>query len=165
MTPYNTGIYRLGEDSLDHLSTCHPLLKMVVRHAITMTPMDFSVVWGFRGARAQNKAFDDGNSSLKWPHSEHNHLSDAQDVAEGFAEDEGLPLSLATDVVPYLFGKQQWNRPREANWLNGWICGVGMPLVMPHGFYLRSGSDWDMDGDQAEHTLKDPYHVELRRLP
>jgi len=165
LIPYNTGIYRLGSDSRDNLATCHPLLIIVVRHSIVMTPMDFSVECGFRGENAQNYAFAQGRSTKKWPEGAHNHLSDAQDVAQGFIDQEGLALSLAVDVASFLHGLQQWNRPKEARWLNGFICGVGMPLVLPYGFYLRSGDDWDMDGDQMEHKLTDSPHVELRRLP
>jgi len=161
---YSTGLYHLGSTSSGRLSSCHPLLIVVIRHSLVMSPMDFAVECGFRGQAAQNKAFVDGASTKQFPDSWHNHESDAQDVKDGFATIEGAALSMAVDVVPFLYGRKSWNRPKEARWLNGFIIGVGMPLVFPYGFYLRSGDDWDMDGDHEEHTLKDSPHIELRRF-
>ena len=162
---YATGTYQLGTTSSGRLLTCHPLLQMVVRHAIVMSPMDFAVTCGFRGEVAQNIAFRDGFSTKQFPESWHNYLASPYDVAAGFAQELDQELSMAVDLVPFLYGRKRWDRPKEARWLNGFVCGVGMPLVLPYGFYLRSGDDWDMDGDQEEHSLKDSPHIELRRLP
>lgn len=162
---YASGLYRLGKTSSGRLLTCHPLLRTVVRHAIVMSPMDFAVECGFRGEVAQNNAFTDGHSNKAFPDSWHNHEATARDVAEGFARELYQELSMAVDLVPFLHGRKRWDRPLESRWLNGWVMGVGMPLVLPHGFYLRSGDDWDMDGDQLEHKLVDSPHIELRRLP
>ena len=161
---YATQMYQLGKTSSGRLLTCHPLLRMVVRHAIVMSPMDLSVVCGFRGEVAQNNAFRDGFSTKKFPGSWHNHLADPRDVAEGFAQELDQELSMAVDLVPFLEGRKRWDLPKEIRWLNGWVMGVGMSLVIPHGFYLRSGVDWDRDGDQTEHKLVDAPHIELRRL-
>ena len=161
---YATQMYQLGKTSSGRLLTCHPLLQMVVRHAIVMTPMDFAVDCGFRGREAQNQAFENEYSTKKFPYSWHNHLADPLDVAEGFAREVDEELSMAVDLVPFLKGRKRWNLPKEIRWLNGWVMGAGMSLVLPHGFYLRSGVDWDMDGDQTEHKLVDAPHIELRRL-
>ncbi len=161
---YALNRYHLGSTSRGRLESCHPLLINVVEVAIVHTPMDFSVFCGYRGETSQNAAFANGLSETPFPESMHNHRSDARDMVEGYAEELDEELSLAVDVVPWFGGRQRWDRPWEMRWLNGFILGIGMPLVVAHGFYLRSGSDWDMDGDQEEHKLKDSPHLELRRL-
>ena len=164
MSQYALNRYRLGNGSRGRLETCHPLLVAVVERAIIYTPMDFSVVCGWRGEADQNAAADGGASSTRWPDSRHNHLSDEDDVAEGYADRTGRPLSLAVDLAPWIGGRLRWDLPWEIRWLNGFVNGIGQPIVSAHGFYLRSGNDWDMDGDQEEHKLKDSPHTELRRL-
>jgi len=156
--------YHLGRTSKSRLDTCHPLLINVVEVAIVYSPMDFTVVCGYRGEVAQNSAYANGNSTKRFPQSMHNHLSDEQDMAEGYADALGIPLSLAVDVAPWIGGRLRWDRPWESRWLNGFILGIGIPLVAAHSFYLRSGVDWDMDGDQKEHKFQDSPHIEIRRL-
>lgn len=133
--------------------------------AIALTPMDFSIICGFRGEESQNRAFRDGNSTKRYPGSWHNYTSKELDVEEGYAQRVGMDLSMAVDAAPFLEGRIRWDLQEEIRWLNGFIIGVGMPMVVPHGFYLRTGVDWDMDGIQHEHQLIDAPHTELRRLP
>ena len=161
---YALNRYHLGSTSRGRLETCHPLLINVVEVAIFHSPMDFSVICGYRGEVPQNEAYANGLSTKQFPDSMHNHRSDARDMVEGYAEALDEELSLAVDLAPWIGGRVRWDRPQEARWLNGFIIGIGMPLVVPHGFYLRTGVDWDMDGDQEEHRLKDSPHIELRRL-
>jgi len=56
--------------SLDNLATCHPDLQKVAHECIKS--FDFVVICGHRGASAQNKAYAEGQSKLKFPHSKHN---------------------------------------------------------------------------------------------
>lgn len=56
--------------SLDNLSTCAPALQRIAKEAIGQ--VDFSVICGHRGEEEQNKAFKEGHSKLRWPHSSHN---------------------------------------------------------------------------------------------
>lgn len=68
--------------SKERLATCHPDIQKVLNEAIKH--YDFSVIWGHRGKEAQNRAYEDGNSKLKWPQSRHNSQP-----------------SEAVDIVPY----------------------------------------------------------------
>ena len=161
---YAPGRYKLGKVSRSRLVTCHPIIIETIEKAITLSPMDFIVVCGFRGKKDQNKAFSNKASKVQWPNSMHNHLSDERDVDEGFAARTGDALSLAVDVAPWIDGRIRWDLPWELRWLNGFINAIGQSIAVPKGFYFRSGSDWDMDGNQQEHSFKDSPHNEIRRL-
>lgn len=75
----------LGKRSQKHRDSCVDELADVLDDAINN--YDFSVIWGHRGEKAQNKAFNEGNSKARWPMSKHN-----------------TKPSKAFDVVPYPLG-------------------------------------------------------------
>jgi peptidoglycan LD-endopeptidase CwlK len=56
--------------SLDNLAQCHPDLQKVAKECIKH--FDFTVICGHRGKAAQDKAFADKKSKVKWPDSKHN---------------------------------------------------------------------------------------------
>lgn len=158
--------YALGRKSLQRLQMAHPLWRDVAQEGIAETPMDFTVLCTFRGEEEQNDAFENGRSTKRWPESKHNYTSAQQDIDEGFASRIGQPLSLAVDLVPWfrLDPHIRWDWPEEVRWLNGFIVGIGTPIVRPHGFIIRTGADWDMDGDQHDQKLIDLPHLELVRM-
>lgn len=61
---------KFSERSLKELATCHPDLQRLANALIE--EVDFAVLKGERGEAEQNKAFDDGFSQLRFPHSKHN---------------------------------------------------------------------------------------------
>lgn len=73
---------KFSQNSLDRLHECHPLLQMLMLKVIKK--IDFSVICGHRDANAQNLAYTQGRSKLKWPNSKHNKVP-----------------SEAVDIVPY----------------------------------------------------------------
>lgn len=77
--------------SLNELKNVHPDLVKVMTEAIKDTPVDFVVICGHRGKEAQDLAFAEGKSKLKYPKSRHNIMP---------AE--------AVDIVPYVGGKISW---------------------------------------------------------
>lgn len=83
---------KFSKRSLNELKQVHPDLVGVMHAAIKDTPVDFVVICGHRGEKAQNEAFRTGNSKLKFPRSRHN----------------SLPAE-AVDVVPYVNGKISWD--------------------------------------------------------
>jgi peptidoglycan L-alanyl-D-glutamate endopeptidase CwlK len=93
---------KFGNKSSKARDTLDFKLKMIVDAVIQI--YDFSIVWGFRGEVSQNKAYDDGNSKVKWPYSNHNKKP-----------------SQAMDLVPYINGKQDWNNEEEFFYLAGLI--------------------------------------------
>lgn len=66
--------------SLKKLGTCEKVLQTLMLEVIKKT--DFSVICGERTEEDQDKAFNSGNSKVRFPHSKHNkHPSHAVDIA------------------------------------------------------------------------------------
>ena len=145
------GKFRLGTASMSKLATCHPLLQDVIEEAMLRTPMDFTVVQGFRNKADQNAAVKAGKSQTPWPTSKHNHM------------DGPMPASLAVDVAPWwpTAPHIQWSCTEEFRWLAGFIMGVGSRIVEPKGYRLRWGGDWDQDGNHHDSKFIDLPHIEL----
>src|SRR3546814_1368291 len=71
---------QFGPASLQRLATCDERLQRVFEKVVQ--DLDCSVIEGHRDQAAQDKAFAEGHSKLKWPHGNHNALpSRAADVA------------------------------------------------------------------------------------
>lgn len=75
----------LNQRSLDNLAQCDPKLQRIA-HEVAKR-IKIIVICGHRGEKAQNKAFADGTSKLRWPNSKHNSKP-----------------SKAFDAVPYVKG-------------------------------------------------------------
>ena len=125
-----------GTESRKHLATLHPDLQKVLVEAIKY--VDFSITCGFRDQLAQDRAFAEGKSKLKWPNGEHNKMP-----------------SMAVDVAPYPLN---WNDAEAFTLLAGIIYGIACTL----GVKLRIGADWDGDFNTLEHSFKDRPHLELK---
>lgn len=124
-----------SKTSLDRLATCDERIQRVAHEAIKL--MDHSVLFGHRNEADQNKAFAEGASTKKWPDSNHNRLP-----------------SVAIDVAPYPI---DWDDARRFALLAGIYIGIAHSM----GIKLRTGLDWDSDGNIKEHTLVDGPHLEL----
>lgn len=150
-----SGPYRPGAASRAKILTCHPVLQRVVLAAFPYAPMDFTVVWGWRGKEDQDAAVASGASKTPWPTSKHNH------------EELGKPCSLAVDVAPWyaLAPNIRWNRGAEFTHLCGFILGIGQPIAHAEGFRLRWGGDFNGDGDLTNDRFIDNDHIELVKLP
>jgi hypothetical protein len=77
-------MFKFSRSSLAKLETCHPDLIRLMEAAIKSSPMDFSIICGYRGEEEQKRAHDDGKSFLKFPESKHNKKP-----------------SMAVDIAPY----------------------------------------------------------------
>ena len=70
---------KFGKTSKERLSTCHADLQRLFNEVIKHT--DISIICGHRNKEDQDKAYNEGNSKVKWPNSRHNsEPSDAVDV-------------------------------------------------------------------------------------
>ncbi len=135
-----------GAASLAQLQTCDPRLQRILRRAILI--VDFKILEGHRGEAAQNKAFAEGKSKLRWPHGNHNAFpSRAVDIA---------PLSTDTSR-----GALDW----EDLVAFGRLMGIVQAIGFDEGYRLRFGLDWDGDfrtvGRDKDETFMDAPHVEL----
>ena len=152
-----------GKRSTKRLETCHPHLRLVLDEAIRY--VDFTILEGWRSEDRQNEMLETGMSTLAWPKSKHNRVATAEDVEEGLAPNEGAPLSRAVDVAMYHkdLPHVRWDLRGEFYMLGGLIRGIGA-MVLPNGWVIRLGADWDRDGHTTDQTFMDLPHVELIEL-
>ena len=132
-----------SEISKSRLETCHNDLRVLFAHVIQ--DYDTTIVEGHRDAAAQNKAFAEGKSKLKYPFSKHN-----KQPAE------------AVDAAPYINGRVDWKRDNLLIFA-GYVLGTADHLfrigVMSHR--IRLGADWDKDKDVTDETFRDEPHFEI----
>lgn len=148
------GRYKLGLTSSGRLTTCHPVLIAVARAAIALTPMDFTILVGWRGKADQDLAVAEGNSKTPWPTSKHNVTRD------------GHPEAWAFDFAPWFAEAPhiRWEEGGSFRFLAGLIIGVGTPIAAAAGFGLRYGGDFNGDGDLTNDRFIDGDHIELVKL-
>lgn len=151
-----------GERSSQELATCHPHLRMVLEEGIRR--VDFTIVEGYRGEEAQNEAYRTGKSTLQYPESKHNRTATEEDVEAGFAAQAGEPLSWAADVAMWHYDTPhiRWERHGEFYLLAGILRGIG-EMILPEGWSIRQGADWDRDGYTTDQSFHDLPHIELVR--
>lgn len=126
--------YQYGSTSLKRLYTCHPDLITFAKTGIITSPVDMSIVCGFRGELEQNKAFDEGFSRARFGESPHN-VEDA----------DGEPLSLGIDIIPYVDGKGIWDANHAAfKELSDHLKAVAKELYENNAIEQRIewGGDW-----------------------
>jgi len=106
---------------------------------------DHSIIQGHRPEAPQHEAFLSGNSELDWPDGKHNKIPSA-----------------AADVKAYPFppldpetGDQA--QREEQLYLLGLYKGVGTVM----GIDIRTGADWDLDGQILDNGFDDLFHVEI----
>ena len=138
--------FAYGNKSAQKLSTCHPVLQDVAMRAIKLTPVDFTIVHGWRGEEIQNALVDSGASKTPWPDSKHNHMEGNE------------ACSLAIDFAPWVGSTIPWKDTH----LFALIAGVWFAAADEVGATLRWGGDWDMDGLTTDQTFMDWGHLELR---
>ena len=102
---------------------------------------DHSIIKGHRGQLEQDAAFGVGASKLKYPDGKHN----------------GIP-SMALDVQTYPRPDNDQALREDQLYLLGLYVGVASEM----GIALRTGADWDRDGEVADNGFDDFYHVEVR---
>ena len=128
---------------------------------------DHSVDKGHRGQQEQHQAFINGHSKLDWPDGNHNALpSKAQDVRT-----YPSPPAIEFDKDPDKMSEQELraeikklrrlakDQPlrEEQLYLLGLYRGVAAMMGVP----LRTGADWDRDGEILDNGFDDFFHVEI----
>lgn len=117
-----------GDKSRRCRDECEPALQRVLDEAIKH--YDFSVIWGHRTRKQQDKVFNAGYSQVKWPNSKHNKRP-----------------SKAFDVIPYPDG---FNAPQsEFDRLATYILAAASKLGVP----LQWGGHWINFKDLAHFEL------------
>lgn len=124
-----------GNASKEKLATCDERLQRVFNEVIKY--FDCTVIEGHRGEAAQNKAFAEGKSKLKYPQGKHNKTP-----------------SLAADVLPYPI---DWNDTNRMRYFAGFVVGIAATM----GIKLRWGGDWNQNTELKDNSFNDLPHFEL----
>jgi peptidoglycan L-alanyl-D-glutamate endopeptidase CwlK len=127
-----------GAKSQAERATCDTRLNLV--GDVVLQIKDHSVIKGHRNKEDQNAAFDAGHSQLRWPDGKHN----------------SLPCK-AQDVRAYPWPDDEQAQREEQLYLLGLYKGVGHMK----GIKIRTGADWDRDGEIADNGFDDFFHVEI----
>lgn len=135
-------MYQFGTTSKERLATCHEDLQKVFEAAIALSPVDFGIACGHRSIDDQKKAFDEGKSKIDGINKKGKH---------------NYSPSLAVDVYAFVNGKASW----EVHHLCI-IIGVVLAVANNYGIKLRSGANWDKDGEFiTDQKFQDLPHFEL----
>jgi len=132
-----------SQTSKNRLATCHTDLRVLFGHVIQN--FDCTIVCGHRDKEAQDKAYAEGKSQLKYPCSKHNKIP-----------------SLAVDAAPYEATGIDWTKSQML-FFAGYVKGIADQLyqsgVMSHR--IRLGADWNMNNDIDDENFLDAPHFEL----
>ena len=114
---------KFGTRSKEQLSTCHNDLQVLFNTVIK--EVDCSVTCGYRNKADQEKAYDEGNSKVHYPHGKHNSNP-----------------STAVDVYPYPIDYKDLSR---YYWFAGWVLAKAEILrnVGEIANKIRWGGNWD----------------------
>ena len=132
-----------SEVSKQRLQSCHRDLQLLFAHVII--DMDCTIVCGHRDKEAQDKAFSEGKSKLKYPRSKHNHIP-----------------SWAVDAAPYENGRIDWGR-EQLLFFAGYVKGIADQLyrIGTISHRIRLGADFSGDNDINDEKFNDEPHFEL----
>lgn len=133
---------KFSQESISRLSSCHLDLQTLFYEVVRN--FDCTIIEGHRGQEAQDKAFADGKSKLKWPQGNHNSSP-----------------SLACDAAP--FPMPEWKNIPDFIYFGGYVFGVANQLFqngkMAHR--IRYGGDFNMNYRISDGNFKDFIHFEL----
>jgi peptidoglycan L-alanyl-D-glutamate endopeptidase CwlK len=132
------GNYTFGRASLAELESCDDRLRQIARRVLLIK--DHSIIKGHRGEQDQNQAFEAGASKLSWPNGKHNAMP-----------------SIAMDVRAWPVPDNEHALREDQLYLLGLYKGIASAMEIP----LRTGGDWDRDGEIADNGFDDFFHVEL----
>lgn len=137
--------HRFGDRSRARLATCTLDLQAIAHRGLLRSPIDFTIIWGFRNMHEQNELVAQGLSKTPWPTSKHNNR-----VGD-------VPSSHAFDFGPWIDGTIPWNDTHAFAVVAGALFAAASELDKR----IRWGGDWDRDGSTTDQTFMDWGHVEL----
>lgn len=139
-------MFYFGDSSKKRLVTLSPDLQKLLKTAIRY--WDFTIVDGHRDEEAQNRAYNDGKSELRYPNSKHN-----------------LYPSHAVDIAPWR-GRIIWGETKAERddiiYMMGSIMGLakGMLASGEIKHEMRWGGDWNMNSIVNDESFEDLFHIE-----
>lgn len=163
-----------GTRSSSELITCCSEIQKVAN--IVILVFDHSAIKGAREKDEQNGLFDDGFTTLKWPHSKHNVTenrpkSDAIDIwpyTKRWGALSGHPDQIAK-IATHIKKSQETlaqaqTRARQYVYKAfalqaGYYLGVASVL----GYKFVWGGDWNSNGDFLDQNFHDLPHIQIQR--
>ena len=142
---------KYGERSLKVREELHPDLQKIFDTVIKK--FDHSLVEGYRGKEAQDKAFEKGTSQVRFPNGKHNIFP-----------------SIAVDAYPYPMNDLNASTAREReiyiqrmSYFAGFVMGIASMLYEQGkiSHKLVWGADWNSDTELKDHSFRDYPHFEL----
>ena len=127
---------RFSTKSRSKLHTCDNRLVDFFNEVVK--GFDCTIIEGHRGKKAQNEAFNKGNSKVKFPNGKHNQSP-----------------SVAVDVAPYPI---DWSDRDRFHYFSGYVLGIASQM----GLKIRWGGDWDMDTKTKDNKFDDLVHFEIK---
>lgn len=124
-------MFKFSKRSKSRLSTCDERLQIICNELILR--MDVTILCGHRGEKEQNKAYNNGFSKLKFPHSKHNQFP-----------------SKAVDVAPY---PVDWKNIRRFNEM----CDIIQEIADQYNIKIKLGRDFNSFKDYPHVELQDEY--------
>lgn len=148
---------KYGEKSLEKLNTCHPDLIRLFMLVEKRAPFDVTILQGHRPIEVQFELYQQGRSRMgtSWVVTNKSKVVTNVDGHSIKGKHNQTP-SLAVDVSPY---PVSW-KERDA-WRFDVLAGVVLACANELEIDIRSGMDWDGDGDRSDQTLVDAPHWEL----
>lgn len=125
----------ISAKSMTKLLSCDKRLQDVILKVAKT--WDILVIEGHRGEEAQNKAFENGFTKLKFPHGKHNKNP-----------------SMAVDISPEPYDAKDRER---ITFLAGYVMSVADTM----GVSLRWGGDWNGDKKLKDNNFDDLFHFQI----
>lgn len=127
---------QFSQTSKDRLATCDAKLQKVFNEVIRY--FDCIVLEGHRGEEAQNRAFSEGKSQLKFPAGRHNSMP-----------------SKAVDVIPFPI---DWSDRERMTLFAGFVMGIAQGMDID----IRWGGDWNENTKVKDNSFDDLPHFEVK---
>lgn len=146
--------YSFGAGSEAKLVGLHPDLVKVLRKAISISDIDFTIIEGVRSATRQAALYAQGRTKpgpiVTWVKTSNHQVKE-----DGYG--------YAVDIYPYPVSLVLQHKPKEYEPLFDEIAKVMFAAAALVGVTIRWGADWDMDNMPRERGETDNPHFELRK--
>ena len=126
---------KFGRRSRERLATCHEDLQDLMNEVIKY--VDCSVLEGHRSGERQDKLYEEGKTTVKFPNGRHN-----------------ANPSNAVDVVPY---PVDWDDRERFHLFAGFVLGLAQSMEIN----IRWGGDWNKNFEVDDNKFDDFPHFEL----
>jgi hypothetical protein len=153
--------FNYGKRSQGNLETCHPDLRLVAETALKLSQVDITITEGERTSERQQMLFDTGKSKVN----PKKYTPEVLITKGKHITNEFRTLSDAFDFIAAVPGKPKLAYDKgHLMYLVGVFTAVGEMLFQQGKIThkIRSGSNWDMDGElQYDQNFFDAPHIEL----